>query len=497
MKNDNNEEKKNIFEKLKLIGNFWFVSDFHVDQNYSREGNPTKLCHEDGSIHPDTGQYGNFLCDSPMTLINETVASMKNIQPNPDFIVWTGDNLPHTDDFNPDWDVTFEAINNITELLYSSFPNVPIYPCIGNHDTFPPNILLPDGISDTVYKGYLEKGGWNKLLSKNATVTFHQGGFYSEVIKPGLRLISLNTILWYFPNNYTVEIEDPANQFSWLKKVLNESSQLSEKVYIIGHVSPGFYSRGQPGKKSDPTYHLHFLEKYLDILHQYTEIIIGQMYGHFHLDFFQLFQFNTGSFKSSSILASSVTPWHSIDEFSTTLPVNPSFKLMNYSDSDFSLLDFEQFYMNLSKVNSLKETHLDPGHLYEPLYQFTTFYGVSDLSTNSLVKVYENLKKNDNRFQDFFLLLTAGKHSAECGRDCKIAQLCAMSGTSNEEYDQCMKTIDESIISKSTYSANVTTNILIAVFVSLLILCLLVTFILYLKYFKRANPEEYQPFLEF
>ncbi|GIX68892.1 acid sphingomyelinase-like phosphodiesterase 3b [Caerostris extrusa] len=281
---------------FKENSTFWHITDTHVDQNYSRSGNALNMCHKNPNIrrnNVDNGLYGNFLCDSPQYLINATILSMKYIQPTPDFIIWTGDNLPHSLDFIPDWDVTFEAIRNTTFMLRSSFPDITILPSIGNHDTFPPNILPTDTSANNIYKGYLEKGGWKDLIIENQWPTFVQGGYYSHLLKSGFRIISLNTILWYSPNNLTEKMPDPGNQFRWLEGLLKNSSRLSEKVYIIGHVPPGYYNRVNPGQKSDSTFHPQHLESYLKLLLKYSPVIVGQFYGHLHMDMFQVFQYDT------------------------------------------------------------------------------------------------------------------------------------------------------------------------------------------------------------
>lgn len=56
------------------------------------------------------------------------------------------------------------------------------------------------------------------------------GGFYSQLVKPGLRVVSLNTILYYGPNKVTSNMTDPAGQFEWLQKTLQTAAQNREKV---------------------------------------------------------------------------------------------------------------------------------------------------------------------------------------------------------------------------------------------------------------------------
>ena len=76
-----------------FIGSFWQVTDFHYDKTYEFPTVPDKICN---SQTPNTqkpkrsGKWGNYLCDAPWRLINSSVFGMKDIESNPDFIIWTG-----------------------------------------------------------------------------------------------------------------------------------------------------------------------------------------------------------------------------------------------------------------------------------------------------------------------------------------------------------------------------------------------------------------------
>ncbi|CAL1269215.1 unnamed protein product [Larinioides sclopetarius] len=421
---------------------------------------------------------------------------MKYIQSTPDFIIWTGDNLPHTDDLDPSWDITFEAIRNTTLLLTSTFPNVPILPCIGNHDSFPPNILPADNTASNIYKGYLEKGRWKDLINESEWSTFVQGGYYSHLVKPGLRIINLNTILWYEPNTLTEKLTDPGNQFQWLDGILKNSSKSSEKVYIIGHVPPGFYNRAAPGQKCGPTFHLPHLESYLNILHKYSPIISAQLYGHFHMDMFQVYQYNTGVFEGSSLLASSVTPWHSNKNDNVSIPVNPSVRLIHYSRTDARLLEFDQYYLNLTKVNNITKMPEEKTNVYELLYSFAKFYGVPDLSTESLVQVYEILKRNMTVFDSFFTFSTAGERTVDCDSACKLNQICSISCSSSQEYDMCFKSSDYNC-STTPVPPPHTSEYSVIIYVSICfvtVAVILLLFIVIRKFWISSSRSEYSRF---
>ncbi len=44
---------------------------------------------------PAVGPAGNYSCDAPEVLVMALLAAMQRIEPNPDFILWTGDSGPH------------------------------------------------------------------------------------------------------------------------------------------------------------------------------------------------------------------------------------------------------------------------------------------------------------------------------------------------------------------------------------------------------------------
>lgn len=76
--------------------------------------------------HSSQGQYG---CDSPETLVNSMIANMKQMVPNPAFIVVSGDSAAH-DMTMAD---TLASIRYVMSSLQDAYPRVPLYPVIGMH----------------------------------------------------------------------------------------------------------------------------------------------------------------------------------------------------------------------------------------------------------------------------------------------------------------------------------------------------------------------------
>ena len=70
---------------LSLSGYFWHVTDFHWDFSYWTD---ELSCH--GKNVSNRGPFGNYWCDSPWALVEETVKGMRRIKADVDFILWTG-----------------------------------------------------------------------------------------------------------------------------------------------------------------------------------------------------------------------------------------------------------------------------------------------------------------------------------------------------------------------------------------------------------------------
>lgn len=68
------------------------LTDLHFDEAYSTKGTPRDLCHSNGEASNDStsGYYGDYACETPLTLLNSTLDAMHTFYPNPDFIFWLG-----------------------------------------------------------------------------------------------------------------------------------------------------------------------------------------------------------------------------------------------------------------------------------------------------------------------------------------------------------------------------------------------------------------------
>lgn len=109
---------------LGLSGSFWHITDLHWDPTYKLD-KPELVCASSGKRPAaNAGIFGDYVCDSPWNLINSSIYAMKAILPNPDFIVWTGDDTPHVPNENLGEEAVLSIISNLTSIINQVFPSM-------------------------------------------------------------------------------------------------------------------------------------------------------------------------------------------------------------------------------------------------------------------------------------------------------------------------------------------------------------------------------------
>ncbi|XP_049538721.1 acid sphingomyelinase-like phosphodiesterase 3a [Anopheles darlingi] len=167
------------------IGYFWHITDIHLDTYYTTKGDIFRSCwltehHSNTANAKRPGQYGDYMCDSPWSLLESATQAMKSKQgDNVEFVLWTGDGLSHSAKRMHDTK-RLDVLRNITELMSRTFPSQFVFPVLGHED----------GSANYEQLGDL----WRHWLPLEALQTFEKGGYYTiEQTKSRLRIIALNT----------------------------------------------------------------------------------------------------------------------------------------------------------------------------------------------------------------------------------------------------------------------------------------------------------------
>ena len=122
------------------------LSDYHLDLWYTVGSN--SLCNE--PVCCRSTSYGSnrsagfwseteYFCETPQTFIRTANRQIADRHQDIDFIIWTGDNVPH-DIWNTSREMTLLHIRSVTESVNASFKGIPVFPCLGNHDTHPTDL---------------------------------------------------------------------------------------------------------------------------------------------------------------------------------------------------------------------------------------------------------------------------------------------------------------------------------------------------------------------
>ncbi|XP_023118201.1 acid sphingomyelinase-like phosphodiesterase 3b isoform X1 [Amphiprion ocellaris] len=413
-------------EALALSGNFWHITDLHWDPTYELSNNPELVCASSGTRPAvGAGQFGDYVCDSPWHLINSSVYAMKKILPDPDFIVWTGDDTPHVPNEDLGEEAVLNIIHNLTDIIQEVFPKTKVYSALGNHD-YHPKSQLP-AAQNYIYDQTAKM--WQDWLDPQSQGTFAKGGFYTEKLlnRTGFRMLVLNTNLYYDQNKLTQNMADPAGQFSWADQVLTEAANNKEKVYIIGHVPPGFFEK----KRSKPWFTPKFNKQYLDLIDKHHSVIAGQFFGHHHTDSFRMFYNTEGSPISTMFLSPGVTPWE------TTLPGvvnganNPGIRVFEYDTQTLLVKDVVTYYLNLTHANAATGR-------WEKEYRLTESFRVPDASPASMHQVLERMANDRCYLQKYYEFNSVNYDLTECDSDCRIDHVCAAREVDFDRYEDCL-----------------------------------------------------------
>ncbi|WGD34199.1 metallophosphoesterase [Olleya sp. YS] len=357
---------------------FLSLSDVHLDSNrgYTKFGR-----------HNDTG---DSLWARTKTELEKVIKTQK-----PKFMVYLGD-LPHHEDAT--------RVKNVTlmlEHLRRLDIDIPLLYLPGNNDAlggdynsfqdsegknpFSVNPNINDSwpvLHDTTGKAKISNMDFNK-----------QFGFYSTdltIDKDTLKIIALNTVI--FTNSYyqsddgVTQKEAAQKQFSWLENTLSNLNS-STPILMMMHIPPGVDNYSHSGlmwnnwdkivnKKGDS---LYFQNAFLDLVDQNSSQIKGMLTSHTHFDGIRRIYNSTKADDNALIGISISTPGITIGHGN-----NPGFKLFEYNNNTFDIIDFKTYFAKPTSHEGFK--------YFGDTYTFKNTYNVSDKKST----IYESITTMDS-----------------------------------------------------------------------------------------------------
>lgn len=190
--------------------------------------------------------------------------------------------------------------------MSQKLPGVQVFPAMGNHERAPANLYEQAKILRILYKicGSSQLNGfflirfptieqdstmsmfyndidtlWRRWLPSNVSSTVKHAAYYSALVRPSFRIISLNmnacsNLNFWLLRNST----DPYGQLQWLIVELQAAEMAHEKVHIIGHIPPGSTDCLKTWSRN-----------YYEIIARYEDTVAAQFFGHTHFDEFEVF----------------------------------------------------------------------------------------------------------------------------------------------------------------------------------------------------------------
>ncbi|KAI8072913.1 Metallo-dependent phosphatase-like protein [Gongronella butleri] len=390
------------------------LSDWHVDPLY--EANSDAICDKPfccrseftdyNNVSKPASVWGEYSCDTPLALIESMLEYIPTAAPTLDFGLMTGDVPPH-EVWNTLPFLKTQVIHEGTyALLHAHFDskdmlNTKLYPAVGNHEAAPTNnfpLRTSEFDEDHVYLSLqwlydTLSRHWHSWVASNGDQwTATTSGSYATYPVPGLKLISLNTNFCYTLNWWLYQQpvdKDPNGILMWLVDQLQDAEDKHERVWIVGHISPG-----------DSTCFHDYSNYYHQIVERYApHVIAGQFFGHTHKDEFQVFyegnQQTADKALSVAYIGPSITPF---------LNVNPGFRVYKVDRQTFEVLDSITYIADLDRATSwLEEPNWHVEYSASEAFAGKLTRGQVPLSAGWWHKVTEQMESDESMFQKYWL----------------------------------------------------------------------------------------------
>jgi sphingomyelin phosphodiesterase len=342
-------------------------------------------------------------------------AAISKLVPDAAFAVFTGDIVDHAV-----WNTTQSQNTIDIQSAYGRMKGlgVPVYGVVGNHETSPTNAFEPSAVgaqSQWVYNVIAD--AWSPWVGSPGQ-SGESFGAYSVAAGTNLRIISLNTNLWYAQNYYlyTEPMEqDPSGQISWLVSELDAAEKAGQRVYIIGHMPNGI---------SDA---LHDPSNYFDqVVNRYSNTIAAMFYGHTHWDHFQVSYNNYaaqayGTASAMTYICPSLTPTSGM----------PAFRVYTVDPDTFAVLDAETYLADMT--NSEFQTS---GPVWTRSYSAKEVYGTlvsppltdpnAELSPAFWHNVTVAFSADSDDFEAYWSRKTRGWNVPACDSACQTSEICTI-----------------------------------------------------------------------
>lgn len=446
------EQKEGLRECL-------LISDIHFDPFADPslfESLAKEPVSEWGRLLASSSEHGvsQLRSDSNYVLLESCLRAAAQVCSRPDFILYPGDSLAHDwraryekaslrssrDDEEPYREFTRKSIQFLALEFRKHFPNVPVFPALGNEDAFCGDYKIePAGKFLTIVADAWLSWLGPDLNLQSVRASFARGGHYS-VRNPSLskhRIVVVNSVFFsnLYENSCGTGTQDPGGEeMSWLAKVLAEASSAGEQVWLLMHIPVGINdyntvkneeAGSRPVEFWKPIYTRHFLD--LILKHRKTVQVVFA--GHTQMDDFRI----VGT-SEMPLVVNKLVP-----SISPIFRNNPAFQVYRFDDSTGTISTYQTYYLT-NFATAEKPTRLQDLQ-WLPEYEFRSAYCQEKLDISAVSSIARGLQTNSS-IQNIYMRFYSVSAPPAFDKTMLPAYSCAILHTTLEEFEKCQKTGD-------------------------------------------------------
>ncbi|WVQ79165.1 hypothetical protein IAT38_001261 [Cryptococcus sp. DSM 104549] len=370
------------------------ISDFHVDPRYAtgseadcanpmccRTNNPVEALFPNYTVTLPAPRFGAYKCDTPWALGAAAVQAIPALTGTDgkdalNMTIFTGDLVSHDPYYELSRDYNLYTETALYDLWKKTLnPTSPLYAAIGNHDSYQQAFDAPLSLTGKLKKQFSwnydhlsslwKENDWIDVKAEKYAKTHY--GAYSIQHAPNLKIITLNTDLWYRANIFAYLNSTHPDNFGFLRFLSDElqaAEDAGSRAYIVGHVLSGWDgTNALPG----PT------DVFYQIVDRYSHVIAGLFWGHTHEDQNMIYyggngtDISAGTAQNVGWIGPSITP---------LTDLNSGFRLYEVDAETWDILDAHTWYANVSTFASL-DSQIAHGPAYAYEYSTRAAYGAS------------------------------------------------------------------------------------------------------------------------
>ncbi|CAK5264824.1 unnamed protein product [Mycena citricolor] len=292
------------------------------------------------------------------------------------FTVYTGDLVSHDVENQLSRDYVRYTETLLYDLFRKTLGSGPVYAALGNHDSYNQAQDAPHMLGKKLGSQF----SWNydhvaalwahENWLPEAAVELAKAHYAAYMVrrKDGLRVITLNTDLWYRANYFNyINLDQPDNSgmLRFLTDELQAAEDAGERVWIVGHVLTGWDGSNPLVNPTDLFY---------QIVDRYSPHVIANIFfGHTHEDQLTIFYANNATDISAqtaltqSWIGPSITPLTNL---------NSGFRMYEVDSATFDVMEAYTWRADVNAFGALdNQTKVGPTYAFE--YSTRDAYGPS------------------------------------------------------------------------------------------------------------------------